>query len=125
MLVLTLGVVVVGVVVVVVGDSVVVVVVGDSVVVVGVYVSVTVFGADVVVDVADRDVVVRGVNVVGSEGSSPPPVMSLASPNTISAMITAPRAPKATSAAGLRYHGTSSLGPPGGGPGGPSYPPSP
>ena len=111
MLVLTL---VDGSVVVVWSVVVVAVVVVDSVVV-GVTVSVTVFGADVVaVVVADLDVVVSGVNVVGSEGSSPP-VMRLASPNTISAIRTAPRAPNPTSAAGLRYQGTGSSG---GGPGG-------
>jgi hypothetical protein len=124
MLVLTLvdgGVVVV--VVVVVGGVVVVVVVVASVVV-GVSVTVTVSGADVVVGATDRDVVVSGVNVVCSEGASSPPVMSLANPNTISAMITTPRAPRPTSAAGLRNHGTSSPGPLGG-PGGSSYPPPP
>ena len=104
-LVLTL---VVGPVVVVVVGSVVVVVVVDAVVV-GVTVSVTVWGADVVAVVADLDVVVSGVNVVCSEGLSPP-VMRLASPNTISAISSAPSAPNPTSAAGLRYQGTGSSG---------------
>jgi len=98
----------------VVGPVVVVVVVVVDVVVVGVTVSVTVWGADVVAVVADLDVVVSGVNVVCSEGLSPP-VMRLASPNTISAISSAPSAPNPTSAAGLRYQGTGSSG---GGPGG-------
>jgi hypothetical protein len=103
-LTLVVGSVVVVVVVVVVVGSVVVVVVVVGGVVVGVIVSVTV-SADGAVVTADRDVVVSGVNLVCSEGSSPP-VMSLASPNTISAMSNAPRAPNATRAAGLRYQGT-------------------
>jgi hypothetical protein len=100
-LVVVSGVVVV---VVVVVDSVVVVVVLGSVAVVdGVTVSVTVRvdGATV------ADVVVSGVNDVCSPGDVPP-VISFARPNTIRAITTAPIAPNATRAAGLRYHGTGS-----------------
>ncbi len=111
-LVLTLvvgDVVVVVVVVVVVGSVVVVVVVVvvDSVVVVVVVGSVVV-GAVVAV------VVVRGgadVGVIGvSDGggvSDGEPEMRLASPHTISATSTAPIAPNATKAAGLRYQSAS------------------
>ena len=106
-LVLTLVVVVV---VVVVGSVVVVVVVVVGSVVVGSAVVVV-----VVVGVTDRDVVVSGVRLVGVFVEVPP-VSSSARPHTISAMITAPSAPNATRAAGLRYQGTGS---PGGGPGGP------
>lgn len=104
-LVLTLVVVVAVVVVVVVVGGVVVVVVGAEVV--GVTVSVTVRAGAEVVAVADRDVVVSGVNDVCSPGESPP-VISFARPKTMSAMTTAPIAPKATSAAGLRNQGTGS-----------------
>jgi hypothetical protein len=97
--------VVVVVVVVVVVGSVVVVVVAS--VVVGVTVSVTVCGAWLVVAAAERDVVVSGVNVVDSVGESPPAI-SLANPKMINATTSAPTAPNATSAAGLRYHGTGS-----------------
>jgi hypothetical protein len=104
MLVLTLvvgSVVVVVVVVVVVGSVVVVVVVvTGGAVVVGVIVSVTVRGGDVGV---------IGVNV-GGVSSDDGPEMRLASPHTISATSTAPSAPNATSAAGLRYQGTASSG---------------
>ena len=104
-LVLTLvvgGVVVVVVVVVVVGG----VVIGGG----AVTVSVTVCGdGDVVGDVTYREVVVNGVNVVRSVGE-PSPLIRLASPHTIRATINAPSAPKATRAAGLRYHGTGSSG---------------
>lgn len=117
MLVLTLvvvsGVVVVVVVVVVVGAVVVVVVVVGSVVV-AVTVSVTVLGEDAVVALVDLDVVVSGVSDVCSDGESPP-VINLARPNTMSAITTAPIAPNATNAAGLRNQGTGSS------PGGPRY----
>jgi hypothetical protein len=105
MLVLTLvvgsvvGVVVVVVVVVVVGSVVVVVVTGGAVVV-GVIVSVMVRGGDVGV---------IGVSA-GGVSSDDGPEMRLASPHTISATSTAPSAPNATSAAGLRYQGTASSG---------------
>jgi hypothetical protein len=102
MLVLTLvvGSVVVVVVVVVVVGSVVVVVVVAGAVVVGVTVSVTVRGAEVGV------IGVSEAGVSCDEG----PEMRLANPHTISATSTAPSAPKATSAAGLRYQGTGSPG---------------
>jgi hypothetical protein len=103
MLVLTLvvGSVVVVVVVVVVGSVVVVVVVvTGGAVVVGVIVSVMVRGGDVGV---------IGVSV-GGVSSDDGPEMRLASPHTISATGTAPNAPNATSAAGLRYQGTASSG---------------
>ena len=110
-LVLTLVVGVVVVVVVVVVGSVVVVVVGA--VVVGVIVTVSVAGAVVGAGAtADLDVVVSGVNEVVWVGASPP-VRTLARPYTMRAIRTAPSAPNATSAAGLRYQGTGS---PGGGP---------
>jgi len=108
-LVLTLvvgDVVVVVVVVVVVGSVVVVVVVVvvvDSVVVVVVVGSVVVGAVVAVVVVRGRaDVGVIGVSDGGgvSDGE---PEMRLASPHTISATSTAPIAPNATKAAGLRY----------------------
>jgi hypothetical protein len=108
-LTLVLGVVVV---VVVVGSVVVVVAVVVVGSVVGVVVSVTVL-VDGAITRADVDVVVMGVIDVVCEGVSP--VISLASPYTKRAMRTAPSAPNATSAAGLRYHGIGSSG---GGPGG-------
>ena len=65
------------------------------------------------------DVGVIGVSdVVGVSDDGPE--MRLASPHTISATTTAPIAPNATSAAGLRYQGTGSSG---GGPGGSPGPP--
>ena len=115
-LVLTLvvgDVVVVVVVVVVVGSVVVVVVVVvvDSVVVVVVVGSVVV-GAVVAVVVVrgGADVELIGVSDGGgvSEGE---PEMRLANPHTISATSTAPIAPNATKAAGLRYQGTCSSAP--------------
>ena len=109
--------VVVVVVVVVVGGVVVVVVVVGSVVdgVVSLAVSVSVTGAG---GTADADVVVSGVSGVVDVVSEPEsPVMALASPNTTSAIRTAPMAPNATSEAGLRNHGVS-----GSAAGGSSYP---
>ncbi len=110
--VVVVGSVVVVVVVVVVVDSVVVVVVVGSVVV----------GAVVAVVVvrAGADVGVIGVSDGGgvSEGE---PEIRLASPHTISATSTAPIAPNATKAAGLRYQGAwaSAGGSCGGSPGPP------
>jgi hypothetical protein len=77
----------------VVGSVVVVVVVMGGSVVVAVTVSVTVRGGDVGV---------IGVSVAGLS-SADGPEMRLANPHTISATSTAPSAPNATSAAGLRY----------------------
>ena len=88
--------------------AVVSVVVGVVVVVVGAVVSVVVSVVSPAVELdvrAGAELEVSGVSgvVVGSDGASP--VMALASPKMISAMMTAPSAPNATSAAGLRYHG--------------------
>lgn len=87
--------------------AVVSVVVGVVVVVVGVVVSVVVSVVSPAVELdvrAGAELEVNGVSdVLGSDGASP--VMALASPKMISAMMTAPSAPNATSAAGLRYHG--------------------
>lgn len=99
------------VVVVVVVGSVVVVVVGEDVVVVSVVGEVVVA---VVVVAAVRDVVVIGVTCVLSESEPPPKIRK-----TISTKSSAPMTPNATSAHGLRYHGTGgSSGGPGGSPGG-------
>jgi hypothetical protein len=61
-----------------------------------------------VTDVVER---VIGVRVLGASGDEPP-VTSLTRPKTIKATSTAPIAPNATSAAGLRYQGTGSPGGP-------------
>jgi hypothetical protein len=111
-LTLVVGSVVVVVVVVVVG-SVVVVVVVVSVVVVG---SVVVGSVVSVVVRVGADVGVIGVSDVAG-GPDDGLEMRLANPHTISATTTAPIAPNATSATGLRCHGTgSSRGGPGGSP---------
>jgi hypothetical protein len=117
----------------VVGDVVVVVVVVGSVVVVVVVVVVdsvvvVVVVGSVVVGAVVAVVVVRGAADVGligvSDGggvSDGEPEMRLASPHTISATSTAPIAPNATKAAGLRYQGAwaSAGGSCGGSPGPP------
>jgi hypothetical protein len=93
--------------------EVVVVVVGSVVVVVVVVVGSVVVAVVVVVgavrDVTDVALPVIGVRVVGlSDGM--PAVRSLTRPKTISAMSTAPAAPKETSATGLRYQGSGAGG---------------
>jgi hypothetical protein len=70
--------------------------------------SVVVAAVVVVGAVTDVVVLLIGVSVVEGSGESPP-VSNLTSPKTINATSTAPSAPNATSAAGLRYQGTGSI----------------
>ena len=88
---------------------VVLVVVGSVVVVVG-SVVVAVVVTVVIGAVIDVAVLVIGVNV-GWLSDGMPAVSHLTRPKTISAMTTAPAAPKETNATGLRYQGVAGVWP--------------